>query len=175
MSAAIGIGIGVLLIIVYVIGQAVGTRGSIPTITPGENTTDLESCWAACQQWSLRRVERCNAERDEASAQARVSSFRASFLAVVAALTAAIIAAAQVAAIPIIGPAAAAALLAVAAALVASAAYLLGVLQAAINDLAIKAAAAQGARTAETRAYELMLQKCPPEEVAKCLAMPAPC
>lgn len=165
----------VVLAGLYIVGRVIGSGGNAPTISPSTNNIDLEACKSACDQWVLRRLNTCNAEKDEAAAKVRVDAARAQFLTVAATAVGAAAAASQVAGIPIIGPAAAAVLVAAAAALFAYAAYLLGVLGSAEVDHADKVKAAQGARAAEAEALDIMQKKCPPEEIALCMALPKPC
>lgn len=171
----IGIGIGIAILGgAYVAGLLLGASGNPSTIKPGENIAVL-TCPAASKQWLLRRAERCNAERDQANAQARVENDRVHMVAMFAAAAAMAAVAASLLPIPIVGQAAAIAALAIAAALLVYAVYLLGVLGAAETDLANKTRAAQDLRTAEARALEIMLQSCPEDEIARSLALPSPC
>lgn len=165
----------VVLAGVYIVGRIVGAGGNPPTVSPATNNTDPQACKDACDQWVLHRLLTCNAEKDEAAAKARVDAARALFLSVSGSAVAAAVAASQVAGIPIVGPVAAAALVVAAAALFAYAAYLLGVLGSAEVDHADKVKAAQGARTAEAEALDIMQKKCAADDVAKCLARSKPC
>lgn len=180
---------GIIIIVIvlvgaYVAGRIIGARGNPTTATPGTNSPDLAACKEACDQWDQRRAERCNAEKDEATAKAAVDTARANYWAAVGSATAAAGAAwatTQVCnAIPFPPLKAAcyvvaAGLIAAAAALWAYAAYLLGILGSKEVDYANKSGAASAARAAEAQARAIMMAKCPSEEVTNCLNRPAPC
>jgi len=173
MGAAIGIGIVVGL---YIIGRLIGASGNPPTVTVGQNDEETTQCTELCNQYDARRSQRCNAEKDEATAKARADALRGQFLAFLAAAVSLVVAAGAAAVIPLVGTAVAAALAAAAAVFFALAAVTAGQMAAADIDLANKAKAAQDARAAEAAARALLVQKCAsPDAVDKCLLRPAPC
>lgn len=166
MATIIIVGIAVGL---YLLGRFVlGTGANPPTISPGSNS-DQETCNQHCSQLRNRRQEKCNREEDEKTARARADALRGQLWAAVGTAGGLIAAAATAAAIPLVGQGIAAGLLAAAAVFLAIAAVLAGELGAAEADLAEKAAAAQAARAAEAEAVRLFGEKCPPEEIEKCL------
>lgn len=170
--ALVGVGVVVGL---YLVGRAIGAAGNPTTVTVGTNNTESTDCGVLCSQWDARRQERCNAEADQRTAQARVDGLRASMLTVLGAATSLAVAAAAAAAIPFFGTAIAAALAAAAAVMFALALVLAGQLGAAEVDLAGKAKAAQDARTAEAAARALLASGCSPQQADACLMRPSPC
>jgi hypothetical protein len=173
MGAAIGFGI---VIVLYGLGRLIGASGNPPTITIGKNNEETTQCTELCNQYDARRSQRCNAEKDEATAKARAEALRSQFLAYTAAGVTLAAAAAGAAVIPVFGTAIAAALAAAAAVFFALATFTAGQMGAADVDLAQKAKAAQDVRTAEADARALLAQKCAsPDEIDKCLLRPAPC
>src|SRR5437773_5114899 len=78
------IGLGIIVGL-YLIGRAIGNGGNPSTITVGSNNTDTRDCTELCNQWDNRRQERCNAEKDEGTAQNRVGTLNSQLLAAIAA------------------------------------------------------------------------------------------
>lgn len=156
-----------------IIGGLVGQSQNPPTVTPGAND-GASSCSALCAQLQARHAERCMAEADERSAEARLSSLndqRTGFLVASAVALAAGFASLF---IPFVGAAVAAGFFAAAAALGALALGLQGAILAAESDRAGKAAAARTGRQREAEARQMMIEKCP-GEAAACLALVGSC
>lgn len=156
-----------------ILGGMVAESQNPPTVKPGANDGS-SSCTALCAQLQARHAERCMAEADERTAEARLRSLsdqRTGFLVASAVALAAGFAALF---IPFVGAAVAAGFFAVAAALGALALGLQGAIIAAENDRSRKAAAARTARQLEADARQMLIETCP-GEAAACLALVGSC
>lgn len=161
--ATIGVG--------YVIGLLVSSPGEIRAPAPGDPST----CADFCMAWERSRAALCGARSNLAAARAFADSCWNAWLAALA--TAAALTAASVAAafIPFFGPAIAAGLAAAAATAMGTAVALYLVWLGA--ELAVVTKQNEfGNRENEVQAARLkVLENCPADEAARCLATPAPC
>jgi len=154
-------------------GTITGANGRAPAITLGSNENS-ENCEFLCNQWDLRRQERCSAEAAARAAQRKVDNLRTQWG--IAMATAVVLAAAAYAAslIPIYGWIVAAVLGAAAAAAFLAATFILGNLSAAGDELGAAERVAATARAAEAEARALMATRCPAQAGA-CFSRPSPC
>lgn len=164
-------GIVALIVIVFLAGVAL--YSATATVTVGSNN-DSGECTDLCNQWDARRQERCNAEAEEQSARANVSSLEWEFG--LALLAAAAFTAAGIAALAGVFTAVTAVGFFIAAGIAAAAAdFLLGMLLSANNDVTAKRDVASRARQAELEARGLLTGSCSPDAAASCFARPSPC
>ncbi len=164
----------VTIVVLFVVGVLYAKSGILPPITITPVSADSKQCKELCDEWDQRRQDRCNAEKDEAAAKARVEALKSLWLAATI-LAAILFAAAYLLLSNPLTVGYGLYLLGLAIAALALAIFFAGELSAAVSDLSNKAGAAQAARQAEADARALMISKCPPDEVASCLARPSPC
>jgi hypothetical protein len=161
-----------LVAIGYVIGLAVSSPGSADVAVPGKRPS---TCAEFCLAWQTSRIAVCNAQNDLRAARAWETTSGQIYLGLLAAAAAFLAASAVAAAIPILGPGIAAALLSAAATLLASAVTMGGVFLGAASAVLTKENELSNRRNEELAARVKVFENCSEAEAATCLATPAPC
>ncbi len=157
------------------LGFFIAAATSPNTIAVGTNDSESSDCDALCNQWDMRRQERCNAEADARAAQGRVAAATA-FYTVLQVVAIAAWIAVGVAAAGFFTLVAVPVLTVVALIATAAAAAAAGALVDVLVDANQKERAAQQARQAEAEARSLLVQRCKDSaKLSTCLSRPAPC
>jgi Flp pilus assembly protein TadB len=161
-----------LVVGLFLLGRVLVQNEAAPSITVGSNDPEAD-CKKACDQFQARRRERCQADRDSASAKDIADATRADFWGAMGALGAALGVLAAFFAVPVLVFLVPAAIAAVAVA-AAAVTYMSGRLTAANEDWARKARLARDAFTAELQARDRVVGACG-GAARECLEQPSPC
>lgn len=168
------VGIIVVAIVGFFVGGRITGSNDRPPSTPVGSNDQNANCTEMCNQWDMRRQERCLAESAAQASQRKVDNLRVE-LAVAGGIAAALATAAYLASlVPPFGWIAALVLAAAAVAAFLAADFIVGELSVAEEEVAVAERNAAGARNAESDARRLLLSKCP-EQAGACLLRPSPC